>query len=456
MKLPLFSLALSVVLMARAVSAAEVPVKALMQSYFDSFGCEATGLLYHQRLDGLKGIAVLSSPEEIARGEVGGKPMAYGYGSGIQDIALENGQVLFALCEAHEATGDGFYADKARVLFRSLQVLARLSPEPGFVPRGPHPDGRSYYRNSSRDQHAAYIEALWRYGRSPLATDEDKRFIADTLGKIAARMERHDWRIMVEDGGAQAHVGFTWKQFTTTGAVSLLSALAMVADATGDPHWREEYERFGAERGGERWSKWLHPEALAEGQPFTLYSNQFFQSLTALRRCEKDVARQKQIAEFQRRWAIRALESDVFDTNCWRRLDWAGERDEAATQAQLTALGLDLKKPMTVLHLFDAYDRKVWEQPGSAAFGTMHKLCFGLTTVAVHGALLSGDKELARRVKPAVARMVREFSQHQTAYVSGENFNRTVILGLLAEAQPGTAAGADSDRKLPISAQQTQ
>lgn len=406
-------------------------VKRLLDDYQRAFGSPATGLMYHHRLDGPKGIAVLSTPEEIARGEVAGKSMPYGYGSGIQDVALENGQVLFALCEAHAATGDVYFADKARALFASLQALARISPEPGFVPRGPHPDGKSYYANSSRDQHAAYLEALWRYGRSPLATGADRRFIADTLGKIAARMERNDWRIMVEDNSAQAHVGFTWKQFTTTGSITLLSALALVADATNDPHWREQYERFSAEKNGERWSKWLHPDALAMDQPLTLYADQFCQSLTVLRRCEKDVARQKQIAEFQRRWAIHALESNVFDTKHWRRLDWAGERDEAATKAQLAPLGLDLNKPMTVLELYDAYDRQVWSQPKTEAFRTMHKLCFGLTTVALHGALLSEDAELVRRVKPTVERMVREFSEHQTAYDGGENFNRTVILGLL-------------------------
>lgn len=424
----------ALLLLARLVQADESTeaAKTLLESYQSSFAHPATGLMYHHRLDGPKGIAALSTPEEIARGEVNGKPMPYGYGSGIQDIALENGQVLFALCEAHERTGDAWFADKARKLFEAMKLLDRISPEPGFVPRGPHPDGKSYYANSSRDQHAAYIEALWRYGRSPLATDADKRFIADTLGKIAARMERNDWRILVEGNSAQAHVGFTWKQFTTTGAITLLSALALVADATNDPHWREQYERFSAEKNGERWSKWLHPDALAMDQPLTLYANQFCHALTALRHCEKDAARQKQIAEFQRRWAIRALESNVFDPKHWRRLDWAGERDEAATKAQLTPLGLDLNQPMTVLELFDAYDRKVWTQPASEAFHTMHKLCFGLPTVALHGALLSDDAELVRRVKPTVERMVREFGEHHAAYNRGENFNRTVILGLLA------------------------
>ncbi|MCB1226879.1 MAG: hypothetical protein KDK99_13770 [Verrucomicrobiales bacterium] len=424
--------ALASMCLAATTRAQDASIKSLLHSYFTSFGHPATGLLYHHRLDGPKGTEVLSSPDEIARGEVGGKSMPWGYGSGIQDIALENGQVLFALCEAYDATGNEEFAQKAQALFKALQVLAKISPEPGFVPRGPHPDGKSYYRDSSRDQHAAYIEALWRYGRSPLATDADKRFISDTLGKIAARMERNDWKIMNEDGSAQAHVGFTWKQMTSVGAISLLSALAMVADATNDPHWRSEYERFSAEKNGERWSKWLHPDALASGQPLTLYANQFSQALTALRHCEKDPLRQKQIAEYQRAWAVRALDSNVFDPKSWRRLDWAGDRDDAATRSQVAALGLDLDKPMTVLDLYSAYDRKVWSQPKSEAFNTMHKLCFGLTTVALHGALLSDDKELAQRVRPTIERMVAEFAAHHQAYQRGENFNRTVILGLLA------------------------
>ena len=429
----LFFLALSVMfVVATSPAEEEPPVRSLLESYFRSFGHPSTGLLYHHRLDGPKGVEGLASPEEIARGEVGGKPMPWGYGSGIQDIALENGQLLFALCEAHQATGDEFYAEKARALFKALQGLAGISPEPGFVPRGPHPDGRSYYRDSSRDQHAAYIEALWRYGRSPLATAGDKRFIAETLDRIASRMERNDWCIMNEDGSAQAHVGFTWKQMTSVGAISLLSALAMVADATNDPRWKDEYERFGAEKMGERWNRWLHPDALDSGQPLTLYANQFSQALTALRRCEKDPSRRDQIAAYQRLWALRALETNVFDPKSWRRLDWAGDRDEAATRSQAAALGLDLDKPMTVLDLFDAYDRKVWSDPGAEAFHTMHKLCFGLTTVALHGALLSGDEELARRARPTVERMIEEIASHQSSYQRGENFNRTVVLGLLA------------------------
>lgn len=418
----------------------EDKVKSLYDSYRESFGSDETGLIYHNRLDGPDGLQALSSPEEIARGEVRGKPLPWGYGSGIQDVALEDGQLLFALCEAHEATGDSFYEERARELFTALKALARVSPEPGFVPRGPHPDGKSYYPDSSRDQHSAYVEALWRYGKTDFATEEDKEFIADTIGKIAARMERNEWRIMNEDGSAQAHVGWGWTQRTTIGAITLLSVLAQAADATGDPHWRELYVQFSEERNGERWNKWLDPDIVDEGRPLTLYANQFSQALTVLRRIEDDSGRKQQLAEFQRRWAERALETNVFDPEKWRRLDWAGDTDEARLQALVQPLGLDLNEPINVIQLFDTYDRRWWTEPsGAREHRTMQKLGFGLCTVALHGALLSENPELGKRVLPTVARMVEEFAANQQHYHHGENFNRTVILGLLA-----IAAGSES------------
>lgn len=236
----------------------------------------------------------------------------------------------------------------------------------------------------------------------------------------------------MEDNSHQSHVGWHWEQRTSIGAITLLSVLEQVADATDDPHWRGLYEKFSAERNGERWSQWLHPDAVEHCSPLTLYANQFFQALTALRRCEKDEKRQAQIAELQRRWAVRALESNVFDTSCWRRLDWAGERNEADTEALLTPLALSLRKPMKVLDLHAAYDRQVWKQPGTEPHRVMGKLCYGLATVALHGALLSDDKHLRARALPTVGRMVEEFATHQQDYDKGENFNRTVILALLA------------------------
>jgi len=54
--------------------------------------------------------------------------------------------------------------------------------------------------------------------------------------------------------------------------------------------------------------------------------------------------------------------------------------------------------------------------------------------VAVHGALLAGDPELRRRGAPGVRRMLDVMLAHGRNYEAGENFNRTVILGLLLAA----------------------
>jgi len=165
--------------------------------YMDGFCHSNTNLMYGQRLNGPNGIAVFESPEQIAKEQVKGKYMPYGYGSGIQDPGLLNGMFLFALCDAFDATEDPYLADLARRIFKGLKLVGTISPVSGFVPRGPHPDGKSYYRDSSLDQHSLFVCGLWRYYHSPIANDEEKTFIRDALHKFAKRMEKNGWTLMV-------------------------------------------------------------------------------------------------------------------------------------------------------------------------------------------------------------------------------------------------------------------
>ena len=422
-------------------------VKQLYHGYVAGFGSPSTGLVYHHRLDGPRGVEALSSPAEVAAGTVNGRPVPYGYGSGIQDVALENGQLLYALCEAFEATGDRELGDWARSIFEGLSRAATLSPEPGFVPRGPHPDGVSYYKDSSRDQHAAMAEALWRYSRCRLATAEDRRFVAGELDEMARRFVRNDWKIMVEDSSHVAHVGFSWRQSTPVGAVSLLSFLAMTADATDDPHWRQLYAQYSDEDDSKRWSTLLHPEAVKTWKPFTLYSNQFAQALAVLRECESDTRRSDQISDLLTSLSRRAVESDVFDTTYWRRLDWAGDADDRETAAWLKPLGLSLSRPSTVADLLDSFDPSWFTGGDSPAHYVGAKLCFGIPTAAFHKAILSGDEELIESVAPHVRRMVEIMLAAGQDYTHGENYNRTVVLGLLLVA--AQADGTKSTEPAP-------
>lgn len=425
-------------------AALAVQVKQLCWSYIADFGSEKTRLVYHHRLNGPRGIDALSTPAEIAAGTVRGHPLPYGYGSGIQDIALENGQFLYALCEAEQATGDPELARMAEWVFEGLKLAATVSPEPGFVPRGPHPDGKSYYRDSSRDQHAAMAESLWRYGWSSLATDEDRRLIARELDEMARRLQRNDWAIMVEDGSRVAHVGFSWKQSTSIGAVSLLSFLAITAEATGDPHWRRTYQEFSEEKDAVRWTKFLAPDVADRWNPFTLYSNQFSQALAVLHRAETDEERRRQTKLLLENLARRAMDSNVFDPTYWRRLDWAGEATEAQTAGRIKPLGLTLDRQSTVVDLFDVFDPGLLQAEKANVRRLAEKLLFGIPTAAFHKVLLSDDDRLIGQTAPHVRRMVESMLKHGQSYNSGENFNRTVVLGLLLLAAESRGPSTES------------
>lgn len=410
-------------------TALKANVKQLCRDYIAGFGSPSTNVMYNRRLDGPKGIAVLESPDQIAKGLVRGKPVPFGYGSGIQDVALDNGQFLFALCDAYEATGDDYLAETAKHIFSGMKLVATVSPEPGFVPRGPHPDGKSYYRNSSMDQHTTFVYALWRYYHSSLATADDKAVIADALHKVARRMERNGWKILVEDGSEVAHVGFSWLGFVSGHVRILLSVLAAVHDVTSDEHWGELYEKFGQERDAARW-KLLQPDNIADERPFTLYSNQFAVGLAVLSRVETEPERRAQLAGFRRAHAERALRSNVFDEQYWRRLDWAGDWSEEDMRRALEPFGLSLQSTATVSDLYRSFDPQMWSSDDWKRRKVNGKLCFGIPTVAFHMALLSEDAELIREVAPSVRDMVDAMLQHGHLYNGGEDFNRAVILGL--------------------------
>ena len=404
-------------------------VKALCQRYIEGFGSQSTHLCYHHRLSGPKGVAALSPPSDVARRIVRGKPMPYGYGSGIQDVPLENGHFLFALCEAHEATGDAYLAQTAREIFSGLKLVATVSPEPGFVPRGPHPDGKSYYPDSSRDQTCAFVESMWRYSASSLATARDKAFISEALAKVARRMERNGYVLMVEDGSHMAHVGFGWKQHTVIGAATLLGHLAAVKDVTGDSHWSKLYGQFSSEKDGVRW-KLLSVASDDKWNPETLYSNQFFTSLAALVRTESNPTRVTQLKGLMKAQADRALRSNVFDIRDWRRLDWAGNRSDEEIEESLRPFGLTLAAKTNVLDLYAKFDPRLFKAKSSGEWRVNAKLLMGIPTVAFHKALLSEDPALVREVAPHVEDMVAKMLEHGKHYTHGENFNRTVILGL--------------------------
>ena len=140
-------------------------------------------------------------------GRVRGVDKPMGYGSGIEDLAYHNALLLYALCDAEEKTGEPLFAEMAHRAFRGLKRMSELSPHRGFVPRGPHPDGKSYYKDSSLDQHTLYLCGLWRFYHSRLITAEEKAALRDIVRAVIMRLKDAGWAIQVEDGKTKSWEG---------------------------------------------------------------------------------------------------------------------------------------------------------------------------------------------------------------------------------------------------------
>lgn len=420
----------------------ESQVQALCQSYLADFASAKTHLAYGRKINGPKGTAVLVPPAEVRQGLVRGKPVPYGYGSGIEDLALHNGHLLFALCDAYEATKNASFADTARRVFSGLRRLGSTSPVPGFVPRGPHPDDiKSYYGDSSLDQHTTFVYALWRYYRSELATPEDKAFIRQALASVGQRLEKNGWAIRVEDDTRIAHVGFSWLQATDVGAGTLLTVLAAIHDVTGDNHWRALYEKFGTERDGIRW-KVLLDAGGGKRSPLTLYWNQFCVRDAVLSRLEKNPQRQAILALRWGEVTSRMLQGNVWEA--WRRADWApgdisGSVEVADEEAErrLGTIGLSLKQSATVFDLWDFYRRLA---PQDRAPYWVQRLCVRMPMGSLHAALLSGQRDAVGQAAPRVREILKELDFKNVD--SGETYYLAAVLGLHLVALQASEATA--------------
>lgn len=405
-------------------------VRAACDAYQVGFFSTNTDVAYLQRLDGPRGIGALERPEEIAAGRVGGQDKPYGYGSGIEDVALANGLLLFALCDAHDAKRSPWIADFARRVFRGMRRVGTLSPVPGFVPRGPHPDGISYYRDSSTDQHTLFVCSLWRYFRSTIASDDDRAFIRRELDEFARRMERNSWTLKVEDDSRRAHVGWDWRGKSDPSAHILLSTLAAVADATGDSHWRDEYRRFADEGNGLRWR--LIGANPTEEPRYTLFYNQSSVRLATLARIETDPLR-RAVVEAR----LRGLAEDMMSCNAiaqWRRLDWIGEVSDAEVDHFLAPLGLSSKSSATVADLWAKFDPalKAPAPMGGGAPRRYESLLARPALLAWQTALLSRDPRLAERALPFAREVLAKADSARSD--SGWLANHTIVYLLLCVA----------------------
>jgi len=268
-------------------------VFSLTKNYLRDFQHPQTNVLYGARLSTKKN---WTSPEDVKK-EL---PKPWGYGSRIADTALHCGHLLVALLDAYEARPAPFLRAEISKTFAALRLIGTLPekyPKPnkpaleGLVPRGPHPDDvTAYFDDSSMDQHTTYIISLARYAHSSLASDEQKKWIRDSLGKVGRRLEKNGWSIKRADGVTQAHVGFAWTGFNSDHASILLPAVLALYQGTGDEHWLKTYDKFLAEKEGLRWKN-MHPGSHVRINGHPIYANQNAFRVNALYQMETNPKR---------------------------------------------------------------------------------------------------------------------------------------------------------------------
>lgn len=177
----------------------------------------------------------IPTPEEAAQAI----PNGPSYSTGIEDGALRGGAMLASLCDEYDLGADDEVKALAHTLFEGLQRAQDLADPPGFVPRWMLSDGKTCYPNSSGDQHTILIYGLWRYVKSPMATDAHKRAAAAIAGRVLTRIREQGWRIASRDG-TDAHAG------GRLASTRLLGVLLGTYRITGNPMWLDIYEEKAA------------------------------------------------------------------------------------------------------------------------------------------------------------------------------------------------------------------
>lgn len=403
-------LAAAALLVAAPVTAAPAllePTKALCREYTAGFVHPATDLAYGRRINGPKGIAVLEKPSEIMAGRVHGQDRPMGYGSGIEDLAYHNGLLLYALCDAEERSGEPLFAEMAHRAFRGLRRMLDITPNRGFVPRGPHPDGKSFYKDSSLDQHTLYLCGLWRFYHSRLATNEEKAALRELVRAVILRLKNAGWAIQVEDGKTKSWEGGSLTVQDGKMPLVLLCMTAIAADVTGDPELRADYERFATEDQARRYASLGKPIDTTRPRRYTMFQNQHIVRGETLRRIETDAKRREILRQRTLQTAEDMLKCSYFQA--WRALEWLGDEPTknaslvSAANRYLAPLGVAFDSPLTSLELLKKFEAGRANPETQANHGEHYEgLALANPAMVCQIALLSEKPELVAGVQPSV------------------------------------------------------
>lgn len=174
------------------------------------------------------------------------KPNVCGWGTGMEDGALNGGAYLAGMVYRYEVTGQLDHAEDARKIYEGLRLLGTISERKGFIARSVLPDGKTYYTNSSVDQYTMYVCGLYTYYHSSIATEKEKAQIRLIMHNICTRIEDDGFDNILTNVGKPALVSEIGA-FRHDRSSRLLEMYRVGYDMTGDTHWLDIYQEKLAE-----------------------------------------------------------------------------------------------------------------------------------------------------------------------------------------------------------------
>lgn len=191
---------------------------------------------------GLDGRVVIPTAEECRAN----KPNAMSWDISITDGAMFGGFYMEAAIHRWKITKQAEDREKVRRVARGLMKLATVGQTKGFIARGLTADGSAHYALSSEDQTLPWLYGMWRYVRSDIPDEPERRQIIAKIIEVAEALRSHGWKIPCDRPPFDfrgSFAGVSW-----WGAPRLLFLLKVTADVSGDQRWEELYRQALAEK----------------------------------------------------------------------------------------------------------------------------------------------------------------------------------------------------------------
>ena len=191
---------------------------------------------------GLDGEVVLPTAEEC----LADKPNALTWDISVSDGAMFGGLYIEGAIHRWTITRQAEDREKARRIAKGLMKLATVGQTKGFIARGLTADGSAHHALSSEDQTLPWFYGMWRYVRSNVPEEDERRQVKAKIIEVMEALRSHGWKIPADRPPFDYRGRFDL--FSWHGSPRLLFLLKMVADVSGDGRWEEIYREKIAEK----------------------------------------------------------------------------------------------------------------------------------------------------------------------------------------------------------------